>query len=128
MEIAPGLPQVLADDHALRRLFVNLVNNGMEAMPGGGELTLSARCVDGFVQVSVADTGPGIAEEHSKKIFDPLFTTKTQGTGLGLSICEKIVSQHHGSIRVDSKPGEGATFTVWLPMPDETAAVDRAAV
>lgn len=124
LETEQELPAVLADAHALRRLFVNLVNNGMEAMPGGGVITLSVRGVEGFIKVSVADTGLGISEEHRQRIFDPLFTTKTQGTGLGLSICERIVSQHQGSIQVDSNPGEGATFTVCLPVAGQIAAVE----
>ena len=78
-------------------------------MPEGGDLTISTRRVNEHVEVAFSDTGTGIASEDMKKLFDPLFTTKTQGTGLGLA-------KHGGSIEVTSKWGEGATFTVTLPL------------
>ena len=116
----PDLPPVLADSQQLLQLFVNLGNNAQDAMPDGGKLTITARMVDGFAELGFTDNGLGINDEDVKRVFDPLFTTKPKGTGLGLSICYQIVSQHHGSIDVVSKHGEGTTFTVSLPI-----AVDR---
>jgi signal transduction histidine kinase len=111
----PELREVLADPEQLRRVFMNLTMNAQEAMPDGGELTISTRMVNGFAEVAFSDTGIGISDENLKKVFDPLFTTKTKGTGLGLAICQEIVARHSGIIGVASKPGEGSTFTVRLP-------------
>lgn len=111
----PELPEVLADAEQLRRVFINLTMNAQEAMPDGGELTISTRMVNGFAEVAFSDTGIGIPDENLKKVFDPLFTTKAKGTGLGLAVCQEIVTRHSGTIDVASKPGEGSTFTVRLP-------------
>ena len=110
------LPEVLADGGQLRRVFVNLANNAYDAMPEGGELTVTAQVANGFVQVAFRDTGMGISEEDLKKVFDPLFTTKANGTGLGLALCQEIVTKHGGTIGVESAHGQGATFTVTLPI------------
>lgn len=110
------LPDVLADSEQLRRVFMNLTMNAQDAMPEGGELTVSARRVDGFAEVAFSDTGVGISDEDVKKVFDPLSTTKSNGTGLGLAICQQIVSRHGGTIGVASQPSAGATFTVRLPL------------
>ena len=103
-------------DEQLRRVFMNLTMNAQDAMPEGGELTVSARRVDGFAEVAFSDTGVGISDEDVKKVFDPLSTTKSNGTGLGLAICQQIVSRHGGTIGVASQPSAGATFTVRLPL------------
>jgi PAS domain S-box-containing protein len=100
----------------LRRVFANLVINAIEAMPKGGELTISC-CERGErVAASIRDTGVGIAREHQSKIFFPYFTTKPHGTGLGLSGAQKIVLAQGGSIGFQSEPGKGTTFTVELPL------------
>ena len=111
----PELPNVLADDAQLRRVFDNLMKNSQEAMPEGGDLTIEARKVNQYVEVAFSDTGIGISEENLKRVFDPLFTTKSQGTGLGLSASQQIVSNHGGTLDVVSMPGAGTTFTVRLP-------------
>jgi signal transduction histidine kinase len=111
----PELPEVLADPEQLRRVFINLTMNAQEAMPDGGELTISTRMVNGFAEVAFSDTGIGIPDENLKKVFDPLFTTKPKGTGLGLAVCQEIVARHSGTIDVASKRGEGSTFMVRLP-------------
>ena len=112
----PDLPEIPADGEQLYRVFMNLANNAQDAMPDGGRLTISARREDKFVEVAFSDAGVGISDEVMKNIFEPLFTTKTKGTGLGLSVCQQIVSKHNGSMNVASKEGEGATFTVRLPL------------
>jgi signal transduction histidine kinase len=110
-------PTVLGDREALRSLFTNLIINGMHAMEGGGgSLTVSLSAENGLARVRVSDTGVGIDADHLPKIFEPYFSTKETGTGLGLAIAKKAVDEHDGSIRVESKPGAGTTFTVEIPI------------
>ena len=111
----PDLPEVMADAEQLYRVFINLANNAQDAMPDGGELTISTSKVDGYAEVGFQDTGVGISEDVMEKIFEPLFTTKTKGTGLGLAVSQQIVMKHSGSIRASSTPDKGSTFTVKLP-------------
>jgi signal transduction histidine kinase len=87
-------------------------------MPAGGDVTLTTSVEDGKVRLVVADTGPGIAPEHLPHIFEPFFTTKTTGTGLGLSVTYGILDDHHASVDVESKPGEGTRFVVTFPIAD----------
>ena len=117
-----AVPPVLGDREALRSLFTNLIINGMHAMEGrGGSLTVGLSAGDGLARVRVTDTGVGIDADHLPKIFEPYFSTKETGTGLGLAIAKKAVDEHDGSIRVESKPGEGTTFTVEIPIRRERA-------
>lgn len=116
---AEDTPEVMGDGGKLEQVFLNLCRNSLEAMAplGGGELRVSTRTAeDGrFVEVEFRDTGPGMSAEIMSRIFRPFFTTKKHGTGLGLTISMQIVRQHGGTIRVESSPGAGATFTVVLP-------------
>jgi signal transduction histidine kinase len=118
---APGLPSCIVDEDQIRQSLDNLVTNAMDAMTGGGTLTLSTRtkCENGthYVVMDVSDTGPGISPESVKRIFEPFYSTKEigHGTGLGLSICKKIMEEHRGSIRVSAAPGGGATFSLYIP-------------
>lgn len=114
-EVAGVLPPVRVDQDQLLQVLLNLVRNATEAMPGGGTLRLGARREGDEVLLWVSDTGPGIAPCDLPRVFEPSFTTKPGGTGLGLNIAERIVSEHGGRIEVDSRPGQGATFTVRLP-------------
>jgi len=116
-ELDPGDPVVIADHFQMEQLFLNLVLNASQAMPGGGTLTLRTSRRADRVLVEVIDTGEGIAPEIRDRIFDPFFTTRAvgQGTGLGLAVSYSIVSAHRGSIEVDSVPGHGSTFRVILP-------------
>ena len=118
-EIPSDLPAVKGDRGRLEQVFVNLCKNGIDAMvaEGGGTLTVQAALVAECIEICVRDTGPGLPTEVQDQIFEPFFTTKEQGkgTGLGLSISYGIVADHDGEIRLDSKPGEGAAFTVVLP-------------
>lgn len=114
LEIAPGLPPVDVDPERLRQVLQNLVRNALEAMPDGGRLTVRARlAAGGQVELDVADTGAGFGDETP--VFDAFFTTKPKGTGLGLSIVHRIVTDHGGTVRVRSRPGE-TCFTVSLPV------------
>ena len=122
-DIDHDLPLVMVDGQQFRRVIINLVNNGCEAMPAGGRLMVAARRDGDYARLEVSDTGDGIDDEHAAKIFDPLFTTKTQGTGLGLSICEKIIAQHGGTIEVDSQLSRGTTFTISIPLAPQESMV-----
>ena len=115
-QLDPDLPPVLADGEQLYRVFINLANNAQDAMPDGGELTISTLKVDDNAEIAFRDTGVGISADDMRKIFEPLFTTKTKGTGLGLAVSQQIVAKHGGSIQATSSPGEGTTFTVSLPL------------
>ena len=115
-KLAADLPQLAAVPDQLTQVFLNLVINAAEAMPEGGELTVTTMCQDDEMRVSFNDTGPGISPEDAKQIFEPFYTTKSTGTGLGLAISYGIIERHGGRITVDSEPGHGATFTVRLPI------------
>ena len=101
----------------LEQVFLNLLVNSLTAMPEGGRLTISAARAGGFLRIQVSDTGCGIAEADISSIFDPFYTTAPvgKGTGLGLSVSYSIVSEHGGSIEVESSPNKGSTFTVQFP-------------
>jgi signal transduction histidine kinase len=114
-DAAPGLPPVLADRDQVLQLLLNLVRNGLEAMPRGGTLAVSARRVPEGVAFAVADTGAGIAPDDLARVFEPYFTTKEGGTGLGLAIAHRIAEEHGGRLEAASAPGRGATFTLTLP-------------
>jgi len=124
-DLAPDLPLIEADEAQLRQVIANLVLNAIDAMEDMGQLTVTTRQVSGdMIEMSFRDTGCGIAEEHLGELFTPFFTTKPvgQGTGLGLSIIYGIIKMHRGQISVQSKVGEGTTFTVTLPIHQPTRA------
>ncbi|MEW6684906.1 MAG: ATP-binding protein [Candidatus Edwardsbacteria bacterium] len=114
------LPSILGDSVRLERVFLNLVNNALEATQENGGVVVSAGLVqkDGEdeIEISVQDDGCGIPQKNLKQIFTPFFTTKERGTGLGLSIVQKIVEDHGGTVSVESEEGKGATFFVYLPV------------
>jgi signal transduction histidine kinase/predicted GNAT family N-acyltransferase len=115
------IPEVRLRRGELQQVFLNLVINAVQATSRGGTITLSCRCTDGTVVIAVQDTGHGIEAKNLDKIFTPFFTTKDpgQGTGLGLSITYRIVNEMGGRIRVESRVGEGTTFTVTIPVTAE---------
>jgi len=100
----------------LKQAFLNLLANGLESMPNGGKLTVSAHAAESEVQVAIRDTGEGIPADRLPLIFEPFYTSKEEGTGLGLSITHNIVSDHGGRIEVSSRPGEGSVFVVHFPV------------
>jgi two-component system, NtrC family, sensor histidine kinase HydH len=113
------LPHLVADGEKLRQAFMNIVLNAIQASPAGGRVAVSTDFDQAkrSVQIRISDNGPGIAPDAIAKIFEPFFTTKGNGTGLGLSITKKIIEGHGGAIEVDSRPGQGATFRITLPVP-----------
>jgi PAS domain S-box-containing protein len=115
MDVDPGLPMVMVDATQIRQVFINIILNALEAMPEGGHLEIRARSKAEFATVEFADTGCGIPESVTDKIFDPLFTTKPKGIGLGLAMSRSIMEGHGGDIGVKSKEGKGTTFALSLP-------------
>lgn len=113
------LPLVMADRGLLEQVFLNLVINAVHAMPGGGEIRISGKSDDSFVEVMVWDRGGGIPSDIQEKIFNPFFTTKEEGTGLGLAIAYNIVKSHGGKLFFNSDEGKGTVFTVRLPIEGE---------
>jgi two-component system NtrC family sensor kinase len=128
-ELSENLPLIQGNAGRLQQVFLNLFLNAKDAMNGGGVLNVATLNGD-FVSVRISDTGSGIAPEHIQKIYDPFFTTKTspaegqnRGTGLGLSVTYGIIQEHAGTIRVESRPGEGTTFTLDFPLIRKAAHV-----
>ena len=121
-EFDPYLPKIEVDSQQLQQVFLNLINNAAQAMKdenGKGSLVIrTCRANDKTLQISFIDDGPGISSDIIDRVFEPFFTTKDigKGTGLGLSICYGIIQSHNGEIRVESIEGEGATFTIELPI------------
>jgi PAS domain S-box-containing protein len=108
------LPMVRIDLQQTVQVFINLLTNASQAMDGKGRITVSAHVRDGKVRVNFKDEGPGIAPENLKRVFEPLFSTKTVGIGMGLTVCKAFVESCNGTIEVESEPGKGATFTITL--------------
>ena len=130
VEMAQDLPRVRIDIEHLRQVLINLVQNAVQAMTGGGDIFVETRNQDSFrlggaarrwVQISVRDTGPGIAPGLLANLFVPFVTTKQQGTGLGLAISQRIISEAGGRIDVRSREGFGTTFVILLPAEGEAA-------
>ena len=122
LSLEPDLPWVSMDSNQMKQVLLNLVHNALQAMPSGGELEIQSESVSrndrAGVMVSVRDTGIGIPPAELNRIFEPFFTTKGNkgGTGLGLSVSYGIVTDHGGQIDVESQPGVGSKFMVWLPL------------
>jgi len=110
----------VGDQGQIERILVNLINNGLQAMPHGGTLTLAAAKIDQNVSIEVSDTGVGIPVEHLDKIFDPLFTAKAKGIGLGLAISRRYAELNSGQIQAESAPNSGSTFRLTLPCAAES--------
>ena len=112
----PRLPRLQADPNQLNQVLVNLIKNALEATETGDRIVLATGSQDEQVWFSIQDTGKGMTPEVKEKIFHPFFTTKDKGTGLGLAVIHKIITDHNGTIEVETAPGEGSTFTIRLPL------------
>ena len=124
--MTPGLPLVQGDRVQLQQVLLNLIMNGLEAMAkqsiDNRRLTVrTGLSGDGQVEVSVADSGPGIDAQSLPRVFEPFFTTKPNGIGMGLAICRKILEAHHGRIWGENAPGGGAVFRFSLPAAENGA-------
>jgi PAS domain S-box-containing protein len=109
-------PKIMVDREKMRRVFVNVIKNAVDAMPKGGTLRIASRKTDGNLEITLTDAGTGMTKETMEKIWSPLFTTKAKGMGLGLPIAKRLVEAHGGSITAESKAGKGSTFTVTVPI------------
>jgi len=121
MDVDAELGDVVADERKLKQILLNLLSNAVKFTPDGGRIDVRARQDDSFVRIAVADTGVGIAQEDQDAVFEEFrqvgsnYTSKQEGTGLGLALTRRFVELHGGTISVESKPGQGSTFTFTLP-------------
>jgi len=115
IDLSPEPMPLNVDPELFHRALSNLVLNAMDAMPDGGTLTLSAKPLASHIEIRVSDTGSGLTPEECERLFTPYYTTKQHGTGLGLAIVQSVISDHQGSITVESRPNQGATFIITLP-------------
>jgi len=123
---AEHLPPLRSDRLRLEQAFINLIFNATEAMPEGGQLTLGTQYLEAKapgtsprLAVSIRDNGIGISQEQQKRLFEPFFTLRPMGVGLGLSVVQRVVKDHHGTIRVKSRPGKGSMFLLEFPLHEE---------
>jgi signal transduction histidine kinase len=110
------LPALKADPDLLTQVLLNLMLNGLQAMPEGGTLTLEAKTTNSNFLIAVTDTGAGISAENHRRIFEPYFTTKAKGTGLGLAISRRIIEAHGGTITANNETAGGCRFEICLPL------------
>ena len=120
------LARVRVDRNQVKQAFFNVIKNALEAMADGGTLEIGAENTDHFMAVSFKDNGPGIASTDFGRLFDPYYSTKPDGSGLGLMIVQRIVQDHGGRIDVYSKPKEGTTFTIFLPLDERRVRLLKA--
>jgi signal transduction histidine kinase len=116
IDLTENEPQIWIDVDKVKRAFVNIIRNAIEAMPKGGKLTIKSSKIDNKVEITFSDIGIGMAKETLGKIWTPLFTTKAKGMGFGLPICKRFIEAHGGTINANSTRGEGTTFTVTFPL------------
>ena len=122
LAIDPSVDVVEADERRIRQVVFNLLSNAVKFTPAGGSVEVRSAQVDSEVQISIADTGPGIASEDQERIFEEFQQTEVgieqrEGTGLGLALSKRLIELHGGRIWVESASGEGSTFTFTLPLP-----------
>ncbi len=123
IQLPPELPEIVADSEQLHQVLLNLILNGIQAIEREGKITVAAQLRSrpeengsSVLEISVSDTGPGVPPEHRERIFRPFYTTKRSGTGLGLSLCRRIISQHGGTLTLESELGRGSRFVIRLPL------------
>ncbi len=116
-EYGSPIPPVLLNTDQIRQVFINLINNAIQAMPHGGSLEAKVGYERGSVNVTISDSGHGIPDVQLDKIFEPYFTTRGNGAGLGLMIVQRVISEHNGDIDVSSSPESGTTVTIKIPVP-----------
>ncbi|WP_409253264.1 ATP-binding protein [Bacillus sp. SCS-153A] len=119
--VEPGLPRIDCDAKHLKQVLINLIKNAMEAMPAGGEVIIKAEMGEpDMILLYVKDQGDGISKDDFEQLGTPFHTTKTDGNGLGLMVSFKIIEEHNGTIRYESKEGEGTTVSITLPIRQTT--------
>ena len=115
IDLSEDVNEITCDPDKLKQVFINIIANGLEAMPNGGIITISTEKIPDGIEIRVNDRGIGIPSEELKNIFEPFYTTRQEGSGLGLAISYKLVQAHEGDIWAVSAPGEGTTFIIQLP-------------
>lgn len=125
IDLTENTIEIAVDAEKMKRVFVNLIKNGVDAMPEGGSLTIKSMKVNGGVKFTFSDTGSGMSKETLEKICTPLFTTKAKGMGFGLPISKRLVEAHGGSLSFESIIGEGTTATVFIPAKAEAETEDE---
>jgi two-component system NtrC family sensor kinase len=115
VNVPDEIPEVACSQSDLEQVFLNLLTNAREATPHGGRITVTVRALDGLVEISIADTGSGIATENLTRVLEPFFTTKPHGNGLGLSICRSLLWEVDGTLTIQSQPGNGTDIRVQIP-------------
>jgi len=118
-DLPKSLPAIYVVSSQIQQIFFNLILNSLDAMPGGGDLKISARALDGGVEIIFQDSGPGIPEDERNNIFEPFFSTKEGGTGLGLTVSYNIVTAHGGILDILDRQEPGACFRLFLPIGDK---------
>lgn len=113
--LSADVEEISCDPDKLKQVFINIISNGLEAMTGGGAISVSTERLPNGIEVRIADEGIGIPEDDLEHIFEPFYTTRETGSGLGLSISYKIIEAHAGEIWADSSPGKGTSFVIQLP-------------
>ncbi|MBN2373452.1 response regulator [bacterium] len=119
LDFKEDLPDIEVDGDQIRQVLVNMINNAIQAMPGGGDLTIGTKIDGKFVVTDISDTGIGMSNDDLARLFDPFFSKKEKGTGLGLVICKFLIDRHYGKISVTSHEGKGSTFSIHLPVSQE---------
>ena len=120
VELQPDLPKIKLDPLQIGQVMMNLIRNGLEAMPSGGDLCVRTHRQEGHVQVEIEDTGVGIPQEHLDELFSEFFTTKSEGVGLGLALAKEIIGNHHGKIWAESEgKGKGSKFIFDIPVAEK---------
>jgi signal transduction histidine kinase len=125
VDIEEGIPPLVVDRTAIRRVLSNLITNAVQAMPRGGQLTIRISSAEGAALINVEDTGEGIPKENMDRMFEPLFTTRAKGQGLGLAVCKKLVEAHGGNITIDSRVGRGTRVKVTIPLSPKSKSEAR---
>ncbi|PLR96060.1 ATP-binding protein [Bacillus sp. T33-2] len=115
LHIEENIPEMICDENQIKQVFINLLKNAIESMPGGGNITVNAHHYDANVTVNVGDEGCGIPKDTLEKLGEPFFTTKNTGTGLGLMVTKKIIDEHRGTIFIESEIGKGTIVKLTLP-------------
>jgi signal transduction histidine kinase len=116
IDLTENKRKIKVDADKIKRIFINIIKNAVEAMPKGGTLTIKSKELNGNVEITFSDTGVGMSKGTLEKLWTPLFTTKAKGMGFGLPICKRFIEAHGGSISVKSTLRKGTTFTVTLPI------------
>lgn len=126
VDIPEHVPTAMADSVQIKQVFYNIIRNAVQAMGEGGLLHITLTVIERFISIAFRDTGAGIEPEQLSQIFEPYHTTKVEGHGLGLMIVQRIMRDHGGQIEVESRPGEGTTFTLFFPREDQRIRLLRA--